>query len=132
MITFSFGHTPEMADILLAAVLRGDKTATCSALRDYADDSDSMPQVGRRDCVLDGKGRRRAIIETTKVEILAFEDVPVEYADNAGEGFIDIEDWQRGYRGELERHGGFEPGIQMVCERFHLVEVLENDGKTDT
>ena len=131
MITFSFGHTPEMADMLLAAVIRGDKTATCSALRDYADDSESMPQVGRRDCVLDSKGQRRAIIETTKVEILRFEDVPVEYAAHAGEGFATIEDWRRGYRGELERYGGFETGIQMVCERFRLVEVLENSGKTD-
>ena len=31
----------------------------------------------------------------------------------------------------LERHGGFEPGMNMLCERFRLVEVLNTDRQDD-
>ena len=131
MNVFSFGDSPELADALLAAVIRGEKTATCEPLRTFEQGEEAMPEVGRRDCVLDGAGRRRAIIETLKIEILPFEAVPLEYATNAGEGWSTVEEWRAAYRDEIERHGGFEPGMNMLCERFRLVEVLNTDRQDD-
>src|SRR4051812_11942034 len=61
-VTFSFGDSPEMADELLALVLSGKKTATCGALAQFAPGGEAMPAVGRRDVVLDGHGRRVAVI----------------------------------------------------------------------
>ena len=55
-IKFSFGDSPELADRLLALVLAGKKTATCGALRDFGQDGEPMPEVGRRDVVLNGAG----------------------------------------------------------------------------
>ena len=54
---FSFGDTPEMADELLALVLAGKKTATCSALWEYEADGEPLSQVGERTVVLDGRAK---------------------------------------------------------------------------
>ena len=58
-VQFTFGDSPELADELLALVRSGTKTATCGALEGYGDD-EPFPVVGRRDVVLDGKGRVHA------------------------------------------------------------------------
>ena len=58
----SFGDTPALADELLALVLAGRKTATCSAARDG-----KQTEVGRRWVVRDGAGRPRVVIETTEI-----------------------------------------------------------------
>ena len=79
-VTFSFGDSPEMADELLALVLAGIKTATCGALRNFPDGSPDKPVVGRRDVVLDGKGRRAAVIETIEVVIRRFDEVDEAFA----------------------------------------------------
>jgi uncharacterized protein YhfF len=130
-VAFAFGDSPAMADELLALVIAGEKTATCAPLREFGPGKAAMPQAGRRDIVLDGRGRRRAVIETLKVEVLPFEEVPLEYAIHAGEGMATVEDWRQGYRRYIDRHGGFETGIEMVCERFRLIEVLDADEQDD-
>ncbi|MDB5623019.1 MAG: hypothetical protein JWR39_1582, partial [Devosia sp.] len=53
-IQFRFGDSPELADELLALVLAGRKTAICGALRDFGPGKEPMPEVGRRDVVLNG------------------------------------------------------------------------------
>jgi uncharacterized protein YhfF len=75
-VRFSFGDSPALADELLALVLAGAKTATCGAVRDYGPGKDAMPEVGRRDVVLDGGGRPAAVIETVSLEVRRFADVP--------------------------------------------------------
>ena len=122
--TFSFGDSPAMADDLLALVLAGTKAATCGALRDFPAGSADMPVVGRRDVVLDGKGRRAAVIETLEVTIRRFDEVDETFAHDEGEGFRTLADWRKGHQEYFERNGGFSPDMELVCERFKLVEVL--------
>lgn len=122
-IRFSFGDSPELADALLALVLAGKKTATCGALRDYGGDGEPMPEIGRRDVVLDGAGRPAAIIETTEVTRHRFDDVPEAFALAEGEG--DYADWRAGHIAYFSRNGGWSPDLMLVCERFKLIEVLK-------
>ena len=84
-VTFRFGDSPELADELLALVLSGRKTATCGALRDYGG-AEPMPEVGRRDVVLDGSGRRAAVIETVEAIVRRFDEVDADFARDEGEG----------------------------------------------
>ena len=123
-VTFSFGDSPEMADELLALVLAGIKTATCGALRNFPDGSPDKPVVGRRDVVLDGKGRRAAVIETIEVVIRRFDEVDEAFAHDEGEGFRTLADWREGHQRYFERNGGYAPDMELVCERFRLVEPL--------
>lgn len=123
-VTFSFGDSPEMADALLALVIAGTKTATCGALRDFQEGGEAMPVVGRRDVVLDGRGRRAAVIETVEVTTRRFDEVDERFAFDEGEGDRTLADWREGHRRYFERNGGFSPEMELVCERFRLVEVL--------
>jgi uncharacterized protein YhfF len=125
VVTFSFGGSAAMADELLALVLAGRKTATCGALRDFPEGSPDRPVVGRRDVVLDGQGRRAAVIETVEVTVRRFDEVDEAFAYDEGEGFRTLADWRSGHQGYFERNGGFSPDMDLICERFRLVEVLD-------
>jgi uncharacterized protein YhfF len=123
-VTFAFGDSPAMADELLALVAAGTKTATCGALRDFEQGGEPMPVVGRRDVVLDGRGRRAAVIETIEVTIRRFDEVDAAFAHDEGEGDRTLACWRAGHRAYFERNGGFAPDMELVCERFGLVEIL--------
>jgi len=126
-VTFAFGDTPELMDELLALVIAGKKTATCGALRDVTEAGEPMPQVGRRDVVLDGAGKPAAVIETTEVTIRRFDEVGEEFARDEGEGDLSLEYWREGHEAYFARNGGFAPDMELVCERFRLVELLKSD-----
>lgn len=123
-LQFAFGDSPELADELLALVLDGKKTATCGALRDQ-EAGEPMPNVGRQDVVLDGRGRPACVIETTSVEIVPFDAVTAEFAEAEGEGHYDA--WREGHIAFFSRNGGWDGQMKLVCERFRLVEVLDRN-----
>jgi uncharacterized protein YhfF len=124
-VTFSFGDSPQMADELLALVIAGQKTATCGAARDFGPGKEAMPVVGRRDIVLDGRGEPVAVIETLEVVYRRFGEIDEQFAYDEGEGFRTLEDWREGHRAYFERNGGWSEDMELVCERFRLVEVLK-------
>jgi uncharacterized protein YhfF len=129
-VTFSFGDSPALADELLALVLAGTKTATCGALREFAPvGGEAMPVVGRRDVVLDGQGRRAAVIETVEVNLRRFDEVDAQFAFDEGEGDRSHDYWREAHRTYFERNGGFSPDMMVVCERFRLIERLDRGGK---
>lgn len=124
-VTLSFGDSPEQADELLALVLAGKKTATCGSLRQFAPiGAETMPEVGRRDVVLDGKGRRAAVIETLQLEIKRYDEVDPVFASEEGEGDLSLGTWRVNHQAFFEGQGSFAPDMLVVCERFRLVEVL--------
>jgi uncharacterized protein YhfF len=124
-VTFAFGDSPALADELLALVLAGKKTATCAAEKDYAEDSADKPVVGRRDMVLDGAGRPAAVIETVEVTYRRFDEVDAAFARDEGEGEANLEQWRRDHETYFRRNGGFSTDMELLCERFRLVEILE-------
>ena len=121
-VRFAFGDSPELGDELLALVLSGKKTATCGALRDIAA-GEPMPEVGRRDVVLDGRGQPACVLETTEVTQCRFDDVGEDFAVAEGEGPYDA--WREGHIDFFTRNGGWSGDLMLVCERFKLVEVFE-------
>lgn len=122
---FSFGDTPEMADALLELVLSSAKTATCSALRDYGFAGEALPLAGQFSIVEDGSCKAVAVIEIIEVEIRRFEEIDAAFAFDEGEGDRTLEDWRRGHEEYFRRNGGFSPDMELVCERFRLVRVLD-------
>jgi len=121
-IRFSFGDSPRLADELLALVLAAKKTATIGALRDYGPGKEPLPEIGRRDIVLNGAGEDACVIETLSVETRRFDDLTPEFTDREGEG--DYATWRAGHEAYFARNGGFAPDMLVVCETFRLAEVL--------
>jgi uncharacterized protein YhfF len=120
---WSFGDNPALADDLLAAVLTGEKTATSSALWEYEDSGEPVPQEGELSILLDGEGHPRALVRTTSVEIVAFDDVDADFARAEGEDDRSLESWRVEHEKYFDRvlERDFAPDMPLVCERFELL-----------
>ena len=132
---FGFAGTP-LREQLVAAVLRGEKTATAGLLVDYERDGEELPEAGERLAVVDHEGRDVAVIEITEVRVLRIGDVDLDFARDEGEGFESVAAWReahdrfwRSYGDEIRDYLG-DPGWDVdddtlfVAERFRLVELL--------
>lgn len=123
--SWSFGGTPEQADELLRLVLDGAKTATASALWDYEAEGEPVPEVGGLGIVLDSDGRPRALLATTRVDVVPFDQVTEEHARLEGEGDGSLAHWRSEHErffGEFAAHDrGFARDMPVVCERFTVL-----------
>ena len=133
---FGFAGTP-LREQLVAAVLRGDKTATAGLLVDYERDGEPLPKAGERYVVVDNEGRDVAVIEITDVNVCRIGDTDEQFARDEGEGFESVAAWReahdrywRSYADEIRAYLG-DPDWDVsddtlyVAERFRLVELLE-------
>ncbi len=120
--TFTFGDGPELNALLLRLVREGKKTATCGAARDFEAEGEALPVVGRKDIALDWEGRPALIIETVEVTRQRFCDVTEDFALAEGEG--SYEEWRDEHIAYFGRNGGFDPEMELICERFRMVEDL--------
>ena len=84
---FIFGDRP---DELLQLVLIGQKTATCCIYRDTG-----LENVGDISIILDSVGNARAIIETTNISIVPFNQVTADFAAKEGEGDKSLDTWRQ-------------------------------------
>ncbi len=124
--TFKFGDSASMSAELLGLVRAGRKTATCGALRDYPEGSAETPVVGRRYIALEWGGRPALVIETLEVTVSRFCDMTEAFALAEGENET-LEGWREDHRRYFERNGGFDPEMELLCERFRLVEDLASE-----
>ncbi|MEH6644182.1 ASCH domain-containing protein [Sulfitobacter sp.] len=119
--TFRFGDTPELCAEIIALVRSGTKTATCEAASAYGAGGDAWPEVGRRDIALNWDGTPAVMIETVEVTTRRFEDMDDEFVAAQGE-FRDLDHWRAAYEAYFRRNGGFAPDMELMCERFTLIE----------
>lgn len=120
---WSFGATPEQADALLALVLDGTKTATASDRASYVAEDEPLPEPGTLSILLNGSGRPRALVVTTHVQVVAFDQVDAEHADAEGEGDRSLAYWREVHEqffAELAP-GGFRLDMPVVLERFDVL-----------
>ncbi len=126
---WTFGATPEQADELLELVLAGTKTATASALWDFEAEGERLPEPGTLSILLDGRGHPRALIETTDVELVPFDEVDEEHAFVEGEGDRSLAHWREVHRRFFTEHAahdrGFQPDMPVLLERFRVVYQAE-------
>lgn len=94
--TLGFGYVGDggLGDRLLAAVLRGEKTATSSLAVEYLS-GEPLPRVGQRLNLVNHEGREHGVVETTRVTITPLSAVGDDVAHDEGEGFADAEEWRR-------------------------------------
>ncbi|MBK4215835.1 ASCH domain-containing protein [Paracoccus caeni] len=122
-IRTGFGDSAELSALLLDLIRAGGKTATCGALRDYQAEGEPVPQPGDLRIAEDWNGEPALVYEVTEVTIRRFADVPEDFALAEGEG--SFADWQQGHRDFFARNGGFSDDLELVCERFRLIEVIQ-------
>lgn len=93
--TLRFGYDGDggLGDRLLAAVLRGEKTATSSLAVEYLS-GEPMPWAGQRLTLIDHGGRPHGVVETTRATIVPLHLIQDDVARDEGEGFADTTEWR--------------------------------------
>ena len=105
-LDFGFPGDGGLGDRLLAAVLRGEKTATSSLAVEYLC-GDPLPRVGQRLRLVDHDGRAHGVVETTRVTITPLHLVGDDVARAEGEGFVDAAHWRRDHVAFWDRVADF-------------------------
>lgn len=120
-----FGATPTQADDLLELVLEGTKTATAGALWDYQAEDEPLPVADSLAILCDGSGRPRALIRTTEVRVVPFNEVNGEHAWLEGEGDRSLVTWQKVHQDFFTRYAehdrSFAADMPVVLERFEVL-----------
>ena len=131
--SFGFDGDGGLGDRLLAAVLRGEKTATSSLAVEYLS-GEPLPRVGQRSELVDHAGRRHGMIETTRVRIIPLDEVGDDVARDEGEDFADAAEWRRAHEAfwgetiEMIRADAGDPTWELrdsepvVVEWFRLLD----------
>lgn len=131
-----FAFPGPLRDELVAAVLRGEKTATAGLLSDYEREGDTIARPGERQVVVDSDGAPVAVIEIDEARILRVDEVDEAFARDEGEGFRTVAEWRaaherfwHSYADETRAWLGdpdwrVADDTQIVAERFHLVRRL--------
>lgn len=121
---WSFGDDARLADELLGLVLDGRKTATSTALAEFTAQGEPLPRVGDVSIVVDSVGDPRALLRTTAVEVVPFDQVGDEHAAAEGEDDRSLASWRREHERYWRRvlgDDGFSTTMDVVTERFELV-----------
>lgn len=118
--TFRFGDNSDLCRALLSLVRRGKKVATCSALHEFQNGEPS-PEIGRRDICLNWDATPALVIETVELIQCRFDEVTEEMALAEGED-DSLDGWRVAHRDYFERNGGFSLDMQIIWERFVLIE----------
>lgn len=128
---WAFGATPEQADELLDLVLEGQKTATASAEWDYEAEGEDLPEVGTLGIVVDSGGAPRALIVTTRVRVVPFDEVDADHSAAEGEGDLSLEYWrdvhERFFSEYASHDRGFRRDMPVVLEDFEVLHAEPAD-----
>ena len=121
-----FCNDEQGANALYPLVLSGQKQATASCLWVYEAEREPVPKPGDYSIILDWEGNARCIIETTRVDIVPFNEVTEEFAAIEGEGDGSLDYWRRVhvefFQEECEGIGrGFTEDMPVICEQFNVV-----------
>ncbi|CDZ99032.1 ASCH domain protein [Jeotgalicoccus saudimassiliensis] len=120
-----FGAEP---DELAALTANGTKTLTCSSLKEYEVENESLPGAGDVSIVLGADSTPKCIIENTNVYTIAFKDADEEIAYKEGEGDRSLSYWRQAHIDFFnwlypEMGLVFSEDEQIVVEEFKLIYV---------
>ena len=123
---FHFDDNEPSANELAQLVLAGRKRATAGLAWAYDAASVPLPKSGALSVVTDWAKLPLCVIETRRVEVVAFDEVTEEFAATEGEGDGSLSYWQAAhwaYFGrECQRIGRvLDAKMPVVCERFEVV-----------
>jgi uncharacterized protein YhfF len=120
-----YARTP-LRQKLVAAVLRGDKTATAGLRADHEPHSDEpLPRMGDRCVLLGFDDEPVAVVQTTEVRVVRVADVDLAFAVDEGEGFETLADWRRAHE-EFWADHEIDDDTLIVAERFKVVERIQS------
>lgn len=133
-----FAFPGPLRDLLVAAVLDGSKTSTTGLVVDYEHEGEPLPEVGRREVVVDSDDRPVGVIEVIGVRVVPLAGVDLAHALDEGEGYTSVAEWRDGHErfwhSEEMRAALDDPEFTVddttpvVLQRFRLITDLRPSG----
>ncbi len=120
--TYVFGDSARLSAELLGLVRAGRKRATCLSMAEI-EGGEAPPQIGRYDIATTFDGRPALVTRTMELRLVRFCDMPEEMALAEGEDET-LEGWRAGHKQYYRRHGIFDPEMELIWERFEVIEDL--------
>jgi uncharacterized protein YhfF len=118
---YPVGDSEALNAQILDLMRSGVKTGTCDAWAIYEDGTEDLPIVGRVDIALNWQAEPAIATRTLVVERIAFDQMDEARVAQQGE-FRDLAHWRLGYEAYLTRAGRFAPDVDLMFERFEIVE----------
>ena len=126
LISFYFCDNEKDANECAELTLKGTKRATASSLWGYKESNEVLPKESDLSVVTNWSGIAQCIIQVKKVEIVPFNEITPQFAEEEGEGGKSLEYWKKVhwsfYQREL-KDSLYSPTQDMpvVCEYFKKV-----------
>jgi uncharacterized protein YhfF len=127
---FALGRGPRANAALAHMVAKGHKQGTAGWLAATEAMKNVVPSPGLVSVITDGFGYPVCAVETVRVDLVPFAEVPEEFAHVEGEGDHSLADWRARHRAEFEQQGAevglaFGEDAVVFLERFRVLRVLE-------
>jgi uncharacterized protein YhfF len=124
--SYYYGDNKTIADEYAELVVKNIKRATTSSLWWFQKHNEPLPQPGDLAIVTNWEGQAKAIVRTTKVEIVKFKDISPAYALTEGEGDKSLAYWKKVhweyYANELKPFAESpNENMDLVCEHFETL-----------
>lgn len=126
--TIEFGNPGESREKLISLILDGNKRATAGTLEwDYLAENEPIETVGEKLAVLDNQNRHIATIQTNRVEVKRFGEVPDEFALAEAEGDLNGDDFRESHFEFWSKLGlPINDETEIVLVYFDLIEDLRS------
>ena len=124
--SFFFCDNKKDADECAELVVRKIKQATSPSVWWFKKNNEPFPKIGDLAIVTNWNGVPKAIIRTTKVEIVKFKNITSEYAQVEGEGDQTLNYWKKThwdyYTNEMKEFNEYpSEEMEIVCEYFETI-----------
>lgn len=124
--TFFFCDNKKDADECAELVVQKIKQATSPSVWWFEKNKEPLPKKGDIAIVTNWNGEPKAIIRTTKVEIVKFKDITPKYAHTEGEGDRTLAHWKKVhwdfYQNEMKTFNESpSEDMEIVCEYFETI-----------
>lgn len=114
------------ADECAQLVVQRIKQATSTSVWWFKKFNEELPCPGDLAIITNWDGVPKAVVKTTRVEIVKYKDITPEYAIIEGEGDKSLEYWKdvhwKYYSNEMKEHGEIpSEEMEIVCEYFETI-----------
>ena len=123
---FYFCDNKKDADACADLVVRGVKKATSPSLWWFKTNGIDLPKVGDLFIITDWDGLAKAIIKTSRIDTIAFQNITERYAQTEGEGDKSLSYWKKThwdyYTREMKAYNTQPtPEMMIVCQQFRTI-----------
>ncbi len=116
--SIEFGTPGTSRETLVNFVLNGNKRATAGLASDYANENEEVEYVGECLAMVDNDKQHVATLQTARVEVSRFADVPDEFALAENEGDLDAQDFRASHLHYWSRVGETVTSDTMITQIY--------------